>query len=333
MNSATHWNCLSASFLVVAIMVAGATLSGCSPGPEAPTESGETPSDYVAPEDVEGEESGEAAEVEEGEAAEAEQPAETEEAPAEVEQPAAAEEPAELSLNPPVSTYAPAADLVAQVEVYLEDLEKAVKSEEEYNDSVENIAKQANTLILIALALGLHDSENQYKAAAPAMVKAAQDLAATGDYASAQAAVEAMKTAASSEGDLAGLKWEKIASLPELMKAVPLINSRLKRYTRDEKRMKGAVDDLAGYSAVLAVIGQGSMANSDETEKPEEVDKWTAFCVQMRDVAGTVNSKVRTFEKEETAETFEAAKVAILEDLEQSCNDCHEVFHIVTDEE
>lgn len=221
---------------------------------------------------------------------------------------------------PDVSTFAPAKDLVGQVAYYLERLELAVESEEEYNDSVEKIAKDSNTLILIALALGLHDTDNQYKAAAPAMLEAAQQLAATKDYASAKAGVAAVKEAtASAGGNPNGLKWEeKVASMKELMEAVPLIHSRLKRYLRGS-RFESMADDTAGYSAVLGVIAQGSMANSGDTEKPNEVEKWYAFCAQMRDASAAVNAGIHALDQDATD--------AAMEKLNQSCDDCHAVFH------
>jgi len=221
---------------------------------------------------------------------------------------------------PEVSTFAPAQDLVGQVAYYLERLEEAVEDEEEYNDSVEKIAKDSNTLILIALALGLHDTDNEYKTAAPAMIKAAQQLAAATDFASATAGVAAVKEATTaSGGDLSGLKWEeKLASMEELMEAVPLIDSRLKRYLRGS-RFESKAEDTAGYSAVLGVIAQGLMANSGDTEKPNEVEKWHAFCIQMRDAAAAVNAGIRAQDQEATD--------AAMEKLSQSCDDCHAVFH------
>ncbi|MFH1264569.1 MAG: hypothetical protein ABIK89_02495, partial [Planctomycetota bacterium] len=102
----------------------------------------------------------------------------------------------------------------------------------------------------------------------------------------------------------------------------------LKRYIRDgrEKKMKDASDDLASYCAVLAVIAQGSMSNTDETEKPTEVEKWRAFCVQMREASSALNQSIRTFSQDGTPEAFEASKTA-LKKLAQSCDDCHNVFH------
>jgi hypothetical protein len=100
------------------------------------------------------------------------------------------------------------------------------------------------------------------------------------------------------------------------MKAVPLVNTRLKRYMR---RFERSTDDLAGYSGVIAVIAQGSMPNADETEKPAEVEKWQQFCVQMRDAAASLNAACR-------AEDEDAAKEA-MDALQKSCDDCHAVFH------
>ncbi len=89
---------------------------------------------------------------------------------------------------PPVSKIAKADDLLGQVDYYLERLEDAVESEKEYGESAEKVVKDANTMILIALALGLHDEDNKFKAAAPAMLKTSQELAAVKDYEAAKKA-------------------------------------------------------------------------------------------------------------------------------------------------
>jgi len=102
------------------------------------------------------------------------------------------------------------------------------------------------------------------------------------------------------------------------MKAVPLINNKLKRAvggSRFEKKLK----DSAGYSATLAAIAQGSIANSGDTMKPGEVEKWGNFCVQMREAAAAVNAGVHAKDQKATE--------AAMEKLNQSCDDCHAVFH------
>ena len=216
---------------------------------------------------------------------------------------------------PPVSKIARADDLAGQVDYYLERIEESIESEDEYADSVEKLVKDANTMILIALALGLHDQDNKYKAAAPAMVKASQELAAAKDYSAAKKGVAALKAATSSKGDPSLLKWGEVADLHSLMEKVPLINTRLKRNLR---RFKSKVEETAGDSAVLAVIAQGSMNSVGKTKKPDEADKWYAFCEEMRDAAAALNASIHAQD--------EAAVEKAKEPLAKSCDNCHEVF-------
>ena len=334
MHSATGSGWLKASLLVIGLLaVGGMVLSGCAPAPPEPTGTGAPAAPEIsgpapAPEEPAAEEP--AADVEaEAESKPAESmPAEPAEAaekqPSEEAKPAPAA--ADLDLAPPVSEFAPVEDLVAQVPEYLEELEESVEDEQEYNDSVENIAKRANTFVLIALALGMHDSDNKFKAAAGPMIEAAQELAAAEDYEAAKAGVAKLQKAATVTGDdPAGLKWGHLASLPELMKAVPLINTKMKRPLRSESRLERGADDMAGHAAVLAVIAQGSLDSVGDTEKPNEVAKWQALCVEMRDKAAAVNTAVRKFRESPSVEGFEATKVAV-EELNENCEACHEVF-------
>jgi hypothetical protein len=224
---------------------------------------------------------------------------------------------AEPPAAPKVSSLAPAKDIVSQVEAYVEDLEEAVKAEADYKDNESKILKGSNTLILLALAAGLHDDDNSLKAAAPAIMKAAQQLAGAKDYQAAKSGVAAVKKAMEDKGDASDLKWAKSASLPELMKQVPLVNNRLKRNFAGDKFKKKAKDN-AGDSATLAIIAQGSMADTSEAKTDENVKKWYGFCVQMRDAAAAVNKAVHAGDKDAAEKAMSA--------LAQSCEDCHAVF-------
>jgi len=217
-----------------------------------------------------------------------------------------------------VSAFAPAEDLVNQFDAILKDLTKAVESETEFKDAESKIPKDVNTLIVVAQALGLHDQENKYQKNAPAIVKAAQALAGAKGYADAKQGVEALAKAAAEGGEGPALTWEKMASLEELMKAVPLINTKLKRNTTGS-RFKSRAKDTAGYAAVIAAIGHASIADLSETKSPEEVEKWKKYCVEMRDAAGALNAAIRAGDEKAAADVM--AKLA------QSCDDCHAVFH------
>jgi hypothetical protein len=221
--------------------------------------------------------------------------------------------------SPPASQFAPADDLVGQVEYYLGRLDEAVANEADYKEYVERIAKDADTLAVIALTLGLHDTDNPYKTAAPAMIEATTQLAAAKDYASAKAAVDAVKKAAAEKTAAAApLQWQKVATLKQIMLAVPVINTQLKRNVR-LRRPKTDGPKAAGRSAALAAIAQASLYHSGETEKPQLADQWFKHCIQMREAAAEVNGAAHKTDK--------AAAREALAKLAKSCDDCHTVFH------
>jgi hypothetical protein len=219
---------------------------------------------------------------------------------------------------PKLSTFAPAADLVRQTDYYLGRLEESLASESQYNEDQGKVSKDGNTLILIALALGLDDGENKYKAAAPGLVKAGEGIAKATTFAAAQAALaDARKAIATPPAGGPALSWDKAsASLTELMKQVPLINARLKRNLR---RFAQKAKDSAGDTATLAVIAQGSMADVSQTKKPTEAAKWFGFCAEMRDAAAAVNKAIHEGDPKATDKAMKA--------LAESCDNCHNVFN------
>lgn len=255
-----------------------------------------------------------------------EEPAKKAEAPAKkAEEPAKkAEEPAKkgdaagMPAAPKVSTFAPAEDLATQTDKFIGDLAKATAAEAEYKDQPEGkITRDANTLILVALALGLSDQDNKYKANAGAMIEAAQKLAAAKDFDAAKKGVEGLQAAAKTGGKSSvELKWAKLASLSELMKQVPLVNTKLKGNIR---KFSTKAKDAAGNTAVLAVIAQGAMANVSDTKKPEEAAKWFEFSIQMRDATASANAAIHAND--------EKATNAAMDKMQKACDDCHAVFH------
>ena len=233
---------------------------------------------------------------------------------------AATAQAAEPPAAPKVSSFAPAKDIASQIVAYVARLEESVATEEDFKESEAKLAKDANTLILLALAAGLDDQENPYKAAAPAIMKAARELTQAKGYAAAKVGVaEVKKAAESTGGNPAELKWVKSASLPALMKQVPLINSRLKRNLRGRK-FKSKAKSNAGDAATLAVIAQGSMADDSEAKKTgEDVKKWYGFCTAMRDAAAALNKAIHQHDQSSAKKALGA--------LNQSCDQCHAVFH------
>ena len=109
-----------------------------------------------------------------------------------------------------------------------------------------------------------------------------------------------------------------MASLQQLMKQVPQINTKLKRNVRKLKS-KSSAEKAAGYSAVIAVIAQGSLPNTQEAKTPQQVAQWYAFSAELRDAAAAVNQGIHAGDSTSTTSAMSR--------LTKSCNDCHDVFH------
>jgi hypothetical protein len=221
---------------------------------------------------------------------------------------------------PKLSTFAPASDLVRQTDYYLGRLDESLASESQYKEDKEKITKDGNTLILIALALGLDDRDNKYKEAAPGVERDARRLAKATTYAAAKAALADTHRELSAPVQAYVLGWDKAsASLAELMKQVPLINARLKRNLKNPKRFALKAKDTEGDTATLAVIAQGSMGAVSQTKKPTEAAKWVSLCAEMRDAAAAVNKAIHAGDPKATEKAMKP--------LAESCDNCHTVFN------
>ncbi len=219
---------------------------------------------------------------------------------------------------PKASAYAPAADLVAQVDYYLGRMSDALASKADYDaDKQKRVSKDANTLAAIALVLGQHDEKSKYQGASAAIIKAAQALAeATEDFDASQAALAEVKTAAA-QGPAAPVAWGEVASLTALMQQVPIVNNSLRRALEPNKFKKQAAQ-AAEQAATLAAIAQASWYDTSNVSEDAETAAWRKFCEEMRDAAADVNTAAHRGDQPAAAE---AAKRLAL-----SCDGCHAKF-------
>jgi cytochrome c556 len=221
---------------------------------------------------------------------------------------------------PAASTYAPTEDLIGQIDYYIKHLDEVLENKAEFDDAaITRIKKDGNTITALALVLGMHDARNKLKPVAPALIKASQELAKAKDFDAATAAMAAVKSAMEGKGDAGGdaLKWGRVASMSQLMKQVPSVNSALKRGLTPQ-RFKQLQTQSAGQSATLAAIAQAVMADTHEVKNPAEIDKWYQYCAEMRDAAGAVNAAIHANDQ--------AATAGGMSRLAQSCESCHAVF-------
>lgn len=224
---------------------------------------------------------------------------------------------AEPPKPPQVSTFAPAEDLVGQAKAFVAAFDAALATEQDFKEKADQVKQNAHALAVVAVALGLHDRPNELKASAPALVKAAQQLAKAKEYAEAQAGLAGVKAAVEGKvKDGPELSWNtKVASLGQLMKQVTSTDARLRR---NLKRFDRLAADNAQNAALLAVIAQAAIADTHEVKDPADLPKWYQWCGDMREAAAGVNRAVKA--KDPAAADMAAKR------LMQSCDDCHAVF-------
>ncbi|MCL2622861.1 MAG: hypothetical protein FWD31_04255 [Planctomycetaceae bacterium] len=220
----------------------------------------------------------------------------------------------------------PAADLDEQVDFYIKEFDKSLDdlaASRDFAADANVLARDANTLILVALALGMSKEDGKYKAAAPEIIKAAQTLSDAKDLAAAKAAVDAVK-AALEKKSADKLEWVKVAKMEPTMKlAVPRINTGMTRYIRNEATLKRGIPNVAGATAALAAISQGLAPNFDETINPDKKDEWIKLSQDFRDAALKANAALHGFDKGDV--TFDAFKEALTV-MKEDCELCHAVF-------
>jgi cytochrome c556 len=101
------------------------------------------------------------------------------------------------------------------------------------------------------------------------------------------------------------------------MKQVPLVHIGLKRGVEPNRLARQAAQS-AGQSASLAAIAQAAMLDDEYAKTPADLEQWVAFCAEMRDAAGQVNSAVHKQDQ--------PAVAAGMKRLAVSCETCHAKF-------
>jgi hypothetical protein len=232
----------------------------------------------------------------------------------------AADDQAKPPEAPPVSKFAAVAPLLVQLQYHRDQVAGSLESPRYTAALQSRVEKDANSLVILLMALGMHDQDSAVKASAPRLTELAEELAASSkDQAKAKAAYDAM-VQAMANGATGGkpLAWEKRFVLGSLMKQVSTVNTRLKLYTRDESRFARSRETLGGFAALLAVVGQAAHADTHEVKDPAKIGDWYKYASEMRDAAGAVGEAI--------ANNDFAAVQSSMQRLQTNCEACHDQF-------
>lgn len=220
---------------------------------------------------------------------------------------------------PAVSQFAPADDVASLVANYTALCEKHLADASQWEVNAPLVKKDGATLVVVALAAGLHDGDTPAKAAAPAIYRAAQKLAAAEDHAAAAAALAEVKAAtATTNSGQEALDWNaKHASMGQLMKQVTFVYNRLKRAAKPD-RLSRQQAECRQQATLLALIAQAVAADTHEVKDPAQHELWYQLCGDMRDSAAAASA--------EAAKGDAAAFAKALGKLDESCVKCHQAF-------
>ncbi|MEX2138293.1 MAG: hypothetical protein WD894_03475 [Pirellulales bacterium] len=230
---------------------------------------------------------------------------------------------AKFAVEPPappkVSTFAPAGDLIAQVDYYQKRMETALASEADFDEAKQaRITKDANVMALLTLHLALHDSDHPLAKSAGAAVQAAQALSTATDFKSASDAYRELKKALAGEASPVAAKWGKVSSMGQVMKQVSVINASLKRGLQPA-RLKSQAKKTAGEAATLAAIANSLLFDTHEVKNEADTPDWYQYSIEFRESAGALNAAIKT---------GQTAKVSpALKRMSTSCDTCHKKFH------
>ncbi len=221
--------------------------------------------------------------------------------------------------QPPVSAYAGCNELLAQIELLAQNLANATVDAATFAGAAEQMAREAHLVATLAQAVGLSDAEHAWKPRAPGVVAAAQQLAAATDVAAAQAALARLQAAlAMPVAQAPPLTWQGVAPLADLMRQVEVLQGKLTRGVKGPRFARTAAAAIAP-AATVAVVGQAATLNTDYASDEVQQAQWATWAAAMRDSAGALRGALVASDQP----TAEAA----LARLEQSCRDCHQVFH------
>ncbi|MDB5385197.1 MAG: hypothetical protein JWM11_843 [Planctomycetaceae bacterium] len=214
-----------------------------------------------------------------------------------------------------ISSVAPIADLVAEIEGQVKDFETNLADDSKFKKK--SNARAAGVLAALAQAVAQSDEDAPLKKSAADLRDAALELGKAGSAADAKKALEAVKAAlgGKSSGAKVEYEWSKILDLHNLMEEVQSRDPKLRKVIRKDTQDA----DSGRHATVLAVLGLALEANppKDKQDK-KDVESWKQF---SRDFTkGFAELSVALKSKD-------AAKVkASYTAVGKSCASCHEKF-------
>ncbi len=222
--------------------------------------------------------------------------------------------PGAVAEKPKLSTVSPAADLAAEAEAKVHELEQMLSGNDEYlKAKKKGIPRDAGAVAILGQALADHDEAGDVKIAGPALRDAGIAIGKATSLDDAKKGLDMAKAALAGEaGDAkAEFNWADLADMDSLMAEVNVRNGRLRRAAR---KLPDDVMAASRDASVLAVLALAISAKGNS----KDAAAWEEYALEMQ----TQYTKVAAAMKDKNSDDLKAAFTA----ANKSCNECHSKF-------
>lgn len=225
--------------------------------------------------------------------------------------------------TPPVSQFAPAELLAAEVDLLRAAAERDLADEEAFRKVGDLRNGDAAAMATLLLVLGLHDRETKYRDLAAQAVPLAVEMANTHKYAVAKDAWQRLDKVLKTPPDKLGkgkrLEWSAPATGEPLLYFVESRYSQLEQDLAEDK-FRDRADRSVRAAAVLAALGAAMAHETEYTTSAEKLAVWQKQSVEWRESAGKLTLAIRGGDRPAAEMQFER--------LGKSCTTCHETFQV-----
>jgi hypothetical protein len=217
-----------------------------------------------------------------------------------------------------VAEVAPLDDLVHEVNARVTELERALATEDSYNELKElDVRRAFGVLACLGQAIAEHKDRAQTTIAGPTLRNAALGFNVESTYAEAKEALQAVQAAHSGQADAAAAvehEWDELIEMLAMMEEIEVRSGKLVRVVR---RPRGNPDELA-HASTIAVLTLAMMADTHALTDEAEIAQWKDMSREYQQLMTKLASAIRDKDRRTAGD--------LLIQATKSCERCHETF-------
>lgn len=216
-----------------------------------------------------------------------------------------------------LSEVASAADLTAELESLVSQIEAVVVSPESFQAATNRLRQAALQMSILAQALAEHDEDSKLRQRAPSVRDAGMRLAANGSYDQARDGIKSLHLALDGKAPVeskVSFDWAALARTRLLMES---LRERTDLVRKAIRRSKNPVVE-SRHATTMAVLMLAVAAHSDDVKLEADRPAWRAWSLDCQKELTQTAAALKNQDATAILEHFTAAQVC--------CDKCHDKF-------